>query len=99
MVIDYKNVAAALALGVVLAAAGSPALAQKRPHATHPGHAARAQALPDQDVSGEGSTMTPARERALRECTEQANKLVQKDWGVMQNTTMGSCMNSHGQMQ
>jgi len=38
------------------------------------------------------------RERALRECSEIANKLVQKDWGVHQDTTMGSCMTSHGQI-
>jgi hypothetical protein len=43
--------------------------------------------------------VTADRARALRECSEQANKLVQKDWGVMQNTTMNSCMTSRGQMQ
>jgi hypothetical protein len=43
--------------------------------------------------------MTPERERALRECSAIANKFVQKDWGVRQDTTMGSCMASHGQIQ
>ena len=43
--------------------------------------------------------MTTERERALRECSETANKLTQKDWGVRQDTTMGSCMASHGQIQ
>ena len=65
--------------------------------ATHPGYTARAQALPGRAIRGEDG-MTTDRERALRECSEIANKLVQKDWGVHQDTTMGSCMTSHGQI-
>ena len=99
MLINFRSVAAVMAVGMILAVPGSPAVAQRRAPARLPGHAARAQALPDQDGSGEGTTMTPDRERALRECSEQANKLVQKDWGVMQNTVMNSCMSSRGQMQ
>ena len=95
--INFRNVTAAMAVGIVLAATGSPALAQKRAPAKHPGYAARAQALPGQEFSGEGA-VTPTRQRALRECSEIANKLVQKDWGVRQDTTMSSCMTSHGQI-
>src|SRR5258707_8122202 len=73
MMINFRNAMAALALAAAVAAAASPAMAaQKRAHATHPGYAARAQALPGQEVPGEGTTMTPARERALRECSEIA---------------------------
>jgi uncharacterized protein with LGFP repeats len=96
--INFRNAMAALALAVAVAAAVSPATAAQKHRAANPGHAARAQALPAQQAPG-GGTMAPERERALRECSEAANKLVQKDWGVMQNTTMNSCMLSHGQMQ
>jgi len=98
MVISFTNAAAALALAIAVTAAASPAMAaQKRASATHPGYAARAQALPGRAIRGEDG-MTTDRERALRECSEIANKLVQKDWGVHQDTTMGSCMTSHGQI-
>jgi hypothetical protein len=100
-VINFRNGVAALALGLAVVSAASSAMAAQK-HSAHPGHAANAQALPGQalpgqDSSGDG-TMTPARAQALRECSEIANKLVQKDWGVRQDTTMGSCMVSHGQM-
>ena len=52
-----------LALAVLaVAVAATPALAKHRAH--HPGYAARAQAVDP----GDEFTMTPARERALRDC-------------------------------
>ena len=98
MLINFRNAAAAFVMAAAVAAAASPATAAQKHRAANPGYAARAQALPAQQAPGEG-TMTADRERALRECSEVANKLVQKDWGVMQNTVMNSCMVSHGQTQ
>lgn len=90
--INVRNGVPALALAIAVVLGGSPALAKQR--ASHPGHDARAQALdPDE------SAMTPARENALRECSEIANRFVQKDWGVMQDEHMSSCMVEHGQPQ
>jgi hypothetical protein len=83
-----------LALAVLaVAVAATPALAKHRAH--HSGYAAHAQAIDP----GDEYTMTPARERALRDCSALGNKLVQKDWGVMQGTTMSACMTEHGQME
>jgi hypothetical protein len=100
-VTNFRTVAATLAVGFVVAAAASPSVAASTKRAVHPGHAARAQAggagAARARGAGDGS-MTSQREQALRECSERANKLVQRDWGVMQNTTMNACMTEHGQM-
>ena len=42
--------------------------------------------------------MSGHRDQAIRECSGQMNKLVQKDWGVMQNTNFAACMTDHGEM-
>jgi hypothetical protein len=83
----------ALALAVAVVAVASPALAATK-HA-HRGYTARAQAI-DPSMSEE---MTPHRADALRECNAQANKLVQKDWGVRQTTMLGACMMEHGETE
>jgi hypothetical protein len=83
----------ALALAIATITVASPALAANR-HA-HPGYAARAQAI-DPDMS-EG--MTPRRAEVLRECNAEANKLLQKDWGVRQTTMLGACMMEHGETE
>ncbi|WP_068020687.1 hypothetical protein [Rhodoplanes sp. Z2-YC6860] len=97
-----KNVAAALALSLAVAAAASPAsaAAHKHKHVSRAGHDANAQAV-EGDFGGgnDGFVMTKARETAIRECSGQMNRLVQKDWGVMQNESFSSCMVEHGQMQ
>lgn len=97
--IGLKNVAAALALSVAVVAAVSPASAAQK-HVSHHARAARAQAT-EGDAGGEngGVVMDKAREDAIRECSGQSNKLVQKDWGVMQGEMFASCMTQHGQMQ
>lgn len=99
--IGLKNVAAALALSLAVVAAASPAsAAHKHKHVSHAGRAANAQAVEgDFGADNGGFVMTKARETAIRECSGQMNRLVQKDWGVMQNETFSSCMVEHGQMQ
>jgi uncharacterized low-complexity protein len=99
--IGLKNVAAALALSLAVVAAVSPAsAAQKHKHVSHAGRAANAQAV-EGDAGGAngGVVMDKAREDAIRECSGQSNRLVQKDWGVMQGEMFASCMTQHGQMQ
>ena len=98
--IDLKNAAAALILGFAVAGAmASPTLAQTsreravRP-AIHPGHAARAQAIPG-DPGAIG--MTQHRANAMRECNERANRYVQYTYGNMQSYAYRSCMMEHGE--
>jgi hypothetical protein len=83
------NAATALALGLAVIAA-TPALAKSR--VTHPGHAARAQAVAPADGS-----MTSEREKALRECNETASRFGQYTWGVTQGYQMRNCMTERGQ--
>ncbi len=94
--IDFKNVAAALAVGVVVAAAASPALAASTKRTTaHPGHAARAQA-----IGGEtGRAKVNDRESALRECSTKAEGMKQHTWGVQQGYMFRNCMAEHGQVE
>ena len=95
--IGLKNAVAALALSVAVVAAVSPASAAQK-HVSHAGRAANAQAV-EGDAGGAvgGVVMNKAREDAIRECSGQSNRLVQKDWGVMQGETFASCMVQHGQ--
>jgi hypothetical protein len=80
------------ALAVAVVAMATPALAAKRVPA---GYDARAQAIGP--VESEG--MSAQRADALRECNTQANKLLQKDWGVMQTETLNACLAQHGQQE
>jgi hypothetical protein len=97
--INLRNAAAALAVGVVVAAAASPALAASSKRTTsHPGHAARAQA-----IGGDtGRTTTPRasdRESMIRECSGKADSMKQYTWGVTQGQMYRSCMMERGQME
>ena len=92
--IGFRNVTVAMALGLALAAAATPALA--RQHSQHPGYAARAQ-VPSAELGD--VTMTPERANALRECYTMASKFDQKTWGVMQGQEARACMSEHGQME
>jgi hypothetical protein len=84
----------AIALMFSAVAASSQALAATKHH-HHRGHAAYARAVGSE---GDGEmTMNAHREKMIRECSGQMNKLVQKDWGVMQNTTFAACMTEHGE--
>jgi hypothetical protein len=79
----------ALAIGV--AAIASPALARTQ----HPGYEARAQVLGLAEPDG----MSSHRAEALRECNTEANKLLQKDWGVMQTEMLNACLAQQGEQE
>lgn len=94
--IDFKNVAAALAVGLVVASAASPALAANTKRTTvHPGYAARAQA-----IGGEtGRARASDRESIMRECNTKAEGMKQYTWGVQQGAMYRNCMAERGQME
>lgn len=91
--INVQNVMTATVLALAMIAA-TPALAKSR--ATHPGHAARAQAI-ESDV-GEGF-MTPARADAIRACSAEAGRFGQIAWGVTQGGHYRTCMMERGQQE
>ena len=94
--INFRTVAAALAVGVVVAAAATPALAASTNRTTaHPGHAARAQAIGG-DV---GRARTSDRETIIHECSIKAEGLKQYTWGVQQGYAYRNCMAEHGQVE
>ena len=82
----------AVALCLCLPLMVSPALAR---HVSKAGHEARAQAV--EPFGSEG--VTPHRADALRECSVESGKLLQKDWGVRQSTTFGACMRNRGEIE
>jgi hypothetical protein len=95
--INFTNITAALALGVALAVA-SPALAAQRTQ--HPGHAARAQAVPSQqaapaDVEG----MSGSRAKAIQDCMGTSGAYSQHGWGNTQSQVYRSCMAGHGEAE
>jgi hypothetical protein len=94
--INFRTVAAALAVGLVVAAAASPASAASTKRTTaHPGHAARAQA-----IGGEtGRVRANDRETIMRECSAKAEGMKQHTWGVQQGAMYRNCMAGHGQME
>ena len=84
----------ALALTISALGTSSQALAATKHH--HSGHSAYARA-PSGEEGGEAPSMSGHRDQAIRECSGQMNKLVQKDWGVMQNTSFAACMTERGE--
>jgi hypothetical protein len=90
--INFRNITAALVLGLAVAAAASPAFAKSR--SVHPGHDARAQAI--QSDVGEG-LLTPEREKALRDCNALAGGFRNYTWGVTQSAELRACMAERGQ--
>jgi hypothetical protein len=93
IMINFKTVTAALVLGVTLAAA-TPALAAQRSH--HPGHAARAQAIPGD--SGDG-IVSSRRAKALRECNDLAGRQLQYLWGSESSDVYRACMAQRGEIE
>jgi hypothetical protein len=83
----------ALALGLALTAA-APALAKHR--VSHPGYAARAQAIPGEFGNGEVGSH---RATALRECNGQADRSLQYLWGHESNDQYRACMAQHGEIE
>ena len=65
----------------------------------HPGHAARAQAVPaDQAVPGEGG-VSSARAKALQDCSSMSGGFSQHGWGTTQSQLYRSCMAKHGEAE
>lgn len=89
-----RLIAVALMFGAV--GASSQAVAATKHHHQR-GHQAYARAI-NSEEGGEAMPMSPHRDKMMRECSGLSNKLVQKDWGVMQNTTYAACMTEHGEM-
>jgi hypothetical protein len=98
MMINLRNAIAALALGLAVAAAASPALAKERTYRNtgQPGHAARAQAIGGE--IGENG-MSQQRINALRTCNERANRYLQHTYGNMQSYAYRACMTEHGEIE
>ena len=93
---NFTHFTAALALGLALAAA-TPALAAQR--SQHPGHAARAQAVPtEQAVPGEDG-VSSARAKALQDCAGASGGFTQHSWGTTQSQLYRSCMAKHGEAE
>jgi hypothetical protein len=92
-----KNASRLIALALMFGAVGasSQALAATKHH-HHRGHSAYARAIGGEE-GGEAMPLTGHRDQAIRQCSGQMNKLVQKDWGVMQNTSFAACMTEHGE--
>jgi hypothetical protein len=90
--INWTNIAAGLALSLVVTSASIPAFAVQR--TVHPGHAARAQASESQVEEG---LVSPEREKALRECSAAIGGMKQYAMGVQESTALRACMNQHGQ--
>lgn len=88
---SIRNAAAALALGLAVAAGAVPAMAQT--YAAETAAAARAQAVPD-DFDG---TVSGARAAVLRDCSAQASPYQQNTWGDTQEDHYRACMAEHGQ--
>ena len=86
-----KTAIAALAFGIAVAAATSPASARSR--AAHPGYDARAQATSDMNAMSPGSD----RVKALQECNQQASKFLDYSWGDTQSDHYRACMADRGQ--
>ena len=97
--IDFKNVAAALAAGLLVAAAASPALAasKKRTTTAQPGYAARAQAIGGE--TGRPAARANDRESVMRECSGKAEGMKQYTWGVQQGYMFRNCMAERGQVE
>lgn len=88
--INFQNFARVLATALSLAS--TPGLAAT--HATHAGYTANAQAI--EGVIAPDS-ISPARERALRECNDRAEPFKNYTWGHAQTDIYRSCMAGHGQ--
>jgi hypothetical protein len=95
--INFRNVTAALVLGVALAGA-SPALAAQRIH--HTGHEARAQAV-QSDLAGPGGveSVTGSRAKAIQDCMGTSGRFSQSSWGNTQVQLYRSCMAGHGEVE
>jgi hypothetical protein len=92
--IDFRNAAVALTLALTVAGAATSALAAQR--TTHPGYAARAQAVPG-DFGRDG--ISGQRAAAIRDCTNTSDKFSQYAWGNRQFDEYRACMAEHGEAE
>ena len=92
--INFRNVTVALTLALAVAGAATPVLAAQR--ITHPGHAARAQAVPG-DVGSDG--ISAQRAAAIRDCMNSSSKYSQSTWGNRQFNEYRACMAGHGEVE
>jgi hypothetical protein len=97
--IDFRNAVTALALVLAVAGAASPALAKER--TSHPGHAARAQAVPSPAGPSEAGSdgMSSHRSQAIRECMGTSSKFLETTWGNMSSHQYRTCMATHGEQE
>jgi hypothetical protein len=95
--INLKSIAVALAFGMAVAAAVSPASAAQRSY--HPGHDARAQSIPGQPGIANPDGMNGARAKAIQECLGASGKFNQHTWGNTPIQLYRSCMAGHGEVE
>jgi len=90
----WKTTTGAIALSLMLAAAASPGLAKSRSMAAQDWRNARAQAIPNSDM-----TMGGSRAMALHDCNSKTESLRDYTWGDDQSQRYRSCMAGHGQVE
>jgi len=88
----WKATTGALALGLMLAASTSPGLARSRYMAAQDWRNARAEAIPNSDMTVGGS-----RSFALHDCNSKTASLKNYTWGDDKTQRYRSCMARHGQ--
>jgi len=84
-----NNTTIAMALGLALGLAATPALARSSMRA---GYDARAE-VPAGDIGG----ISAHRAQALRQCNERSAKKVEYTWGDTQSDEIRACMAQHGE--
>jgi hypothetical protein len=90
----WKITLGALALGLMVTAAASPGLAKSRNTAAQDWRNARAEAIPNSDMTLGGS-----RALAIHECNSKTASLKDYTWGDDQSQRYRSCMAEHGQIE
>jgi hypothetical protein len=83
-----------IALGLMVAATVSPASAKSRSTAAQDWRNARAQAIPNSDMTVDGSRVA-----AIHECNSKVDKLKDYTWGDEQFQSYRACMAQHGQVE
>ena len=92
--INFRSVTVALTLALTVAGAATPVLAAQP--TTHPGYAARAQAVP----GGFGRDgISGPRAAAIRDCTNASAKFVESTWGNREFDEYRACMAEHGEAE
>jgi hypothetical protein len=89
----WKTNLGAFALGLAVIATATPTFAAQRT-ANHDWRAARAQAIPDSDM-----TLSGGRASALRACNGAVASMKEYTWGELADQHYRSCMAEHGQAE